>query len=233
MFPISDKYGKIRHDFTDEELSQLDETKHEALGVVIAAASKTEIAETNHKTAEASIIEALDALDSAEQAIRDTMPPAPTHFDEVRRMSENSRRAMLGMPPLPSAVFKPEAKLVKAVTKAEAALASAKQRAAQTQVELKAARSVLGDALTEWQKLTAVRTEDMIRDHLARQQEFFRKIAEGEIETREEVEHVPSHLDRSLGSGRNVGGHQAVNYGYGRKHARRGTNVKPKLPSQR
>ena len=70
----------------------------------------------------------------------------------------------------------------------------------------------------------------MIRDHLKRQNEYFRKIAEGEVETVAEVEHTPSHLDRSLGSGRNVGSHHAVNYGYGRKYARRGA---PKLPSQR
>jgi N-methylhydantoinase A len=37
-----------------------------------------------------------------------------------------------------------------------------------------------------------------------------RVLADGEVETVEEVEHMPSHLDRSLGSGRNVGAHHAI-----------------------
>ena len=156
MFSISDKHGKIRSDFTDEELEQLDNSKSEALAAVITAARKSEVADENDKASNASVEDALDELNAAEQAIRDTQPPAPDRIDEVRRMSENHRRASMGLPSLPPVFFKPEKQLVAAVAKAEKALSAARQRAAQTSVEKKATLSVLADVLKAWQRLNTV-----------------------------------------------------------------------------
>jgi hypothetical protein len=232
MLSISDKFGKIRTEFTDEELAQLNEEQMATLPAVVHAARETESAEEADRRGEAKVAECAKALADAEQAYQATLPKW-TALDEQRRMAEQQRRMAFGQPPLPPVALDGDPTLAAAVKKADDALQVARQVGYEMKNILRSKRGLLSEALQAWQKTHATTPEQHYREHLARQQEFYRKIAEGEIETREEVEHTPSHLDRSLGSGRNLGAN-SINHGYGRRHGRRGTYVQqPKLPSQR
>src|SRR5262245_2210225 len=118
LFSISDKFGHIRSDFTDEELAQLTDPQREALAKVISAARKAEVAEQDEVAAAAAPVEASKALTEAEKKLRDSMPKVD-HIDEVRRISENGRRAALGLGPLPPVKHKPPKQLVTAAAEAE------------------------------------------------------------------------------------------------------------------
>jgi hypothetical protein len=228
--PITDRVGHFRTDYTDEELATLTPEQHQSLLSIIKAARSVERIEQEVADHDAKVVKLGRALGDAEDRFRASLPPWD-RIDEVKRMSENSRRRALGLGPLPPRKdAEGDPKLAAALRKAGAALDAADAEAIKLKTELKEARAALAGVVKVWQTSHATTPEDHYREHLARQQEYYRKIAEGDVETYDQVEHHLCPLDAQMNSGRR-GSVNSVNIGYGRKHARRGTQVK--LPSQR
>jgi hypothetical protein len=228
-FNICDRVGKVRTDFSDEELASLDETKLETLALVVHAATEAEQAEDDNRASEAHITACARALGEAEKAFRDSLP-VTDHVTELRRVIEQQRRLAFNLPPLEPIGQEGDPALEAEVKEAHSALEAARAASYEAKNNLRHKRGLLADALNLWQRSHAETPDQHIRSHLARQQSFYEKIARGEVETIDQVEHVPSQLDRALGSGRSIGT-LSVNAGFGRRHSQRGTIRK--LPSQR
>jgi hypothetical protein len=220
MLSISDNYGRIRADFTDEELDPLSEDQRAALVLVIKSARAAEAAEATERECDQDTHRLARAVADAEAALWAGLPK-PDPVTEIKRVAETQRRVALGLDPLPPVEIKGAAKLETAVRKAHAALEASRERGFKVKAELRTKRAALAEALTAWQAVNPpMRTEDHIREHLARTAAYNAKVASGEIVPNEPAPFTPmSHLDAIMNTQGNNG---SVNVGYGRRHAARG-----------
>jgi hypothetical protein len=189
-----------------------------ALATVIHAAREAEVAEQADKEAETHVAKSAQALSDAETRYRESLPKSD-FVSEMRRVSEQQRRAALGLEPLPPVTNDGDAKLAAAVKKAGAALERARAAGYEVKNDLRSKRGALAEALQSWKRSHAQTPEQHVREHLARQQKLARDFAEGKIETAPEPAPI-SHLDATLQAGRSHG-LNAINQGAGRKYAKR------------
>jgi len=218
MISISDKTGRIRTDFEEAELAELNEAQMNALAAVVHAARETEAAEQADREANANIAHCAQALSDAEAAYRESLPNWSA-LDEQRRMSEQHRRIAMGLEPLPPRQADGDKKLAAVVKKAQGALEKARIRGYEARDSVRSRRGSLAERLTDWQNSHAKTQEQHIREHLARQQKIAAQVASGEIATAPEPV-LLSHLDATLQAGR-ARGLNAINLGSGRRHAKR------------
>jgi hypothetical protein len=222
---ITDKFGHLRTEYDAEELATLTPEQHSSLLTIIKLLRDVETILQDGRDNDVNVQKLAAAATEADKKFRDSLPKWD-RIDELRRISENQRRAALCLEPLPPRKdAEGDAKLASALRKAEAALQAANARTAKIKEELKEAQAALAVAVRGWQDRHAMTPAQHYREHLARQQEFYRKIAAGEIETYQQVEHKMSAIDAQAG---HRGAVNQINTGYGRKFAKR-----LKLPSQR
>jgi hypothetical protein len=226
---ITDVFGNFRTDYDDEELATLTPQQHSALLLIIKLSRTVETILQDGRDNDVNVQKLAAAATEAEKQFRDSLPKWD-NIDELRRISENQRRQALGLGPLPPRKDADgDPKLAAVLRKADAALQAANARTWKIKEELKAAQAKVAEAVRVWQDQHAKTPHDYYREHLARQQqEYYRKIATGEVQTYAEVEHHLSAIDAQAGR---RGALNQINTGYGRKFAKRGTRVK--LPSQR
>jgi hypothetical protein len=229
---ITDTFGNFRtDDYTDEEMASLTAEQHTTVLSIGKVAGNVKHYEQAAAENDAEIVKLAKLASTAEEKYRASFPPWD-RIDELRRITENQRRAALGQPPLPPVTIEGDPKLAEKVRKLDAQIATANAKSREIKDQLKEARSHLAELVRVWQSTHAKTPAQEYREHLQRQQEYYAKIARGEVETYDQVEHHMSHLDACMSSGRRGSANQ-INHGFGRKHSRRGTQVRPKLPSQR
>jgi hypothetical protein len=202
---VFDAYGKVRTDFTDDELATLSPERRERFDALFAASIADKIAEKEMSDALAEVGTRTKEVNAAELALAKARPQT-SFLDEHRR----AIRANSGLPIDPAEakaerkaaaeLAKKLATFVQAVEEANRALAIARDRVNAGRDDLRIKRATIAQAIISWQaQFAPVTRESLVREMAARTQERALGLANGTL-TEKPKPKPASRLDAQLQS---------------------------------